>query len=106
MSIYFRKISDDMFPPGSAGIFRQKSIGSCDHDHRNGSHLSFSGCARAARQSIGNIGSILTRKMAASTSQTTQPWGNTKDEYELGKVIGGYLLKYYFQHDNASVGIR
>ncbi|XP_065164704.1 serine/threonine-protein kinase OSR1 isoform X2 [Atheta coriaria] len=83
-----RKISDDMFPPGSAGIFRQKSIGSCDHDHRNGSHLSFSGCARAARQSIGNIGSILTRKMAASTSQTTQPWGNTKDEYELGKVIG------------------
>ncbi|XP_017777750.1 PREDICTED: serine/threonine-protein kinase OSR1 isoform X2 [Nicrophorus vespilloides] len=77
-----RKISDEVFPPGSHGIFRQKSIGSCE------SHLSLSGYARAARQSIGNIGNILSRKMAASTSQSLQPWGNTKDDYELGKIIG------------------
>lgn len=77
-----RKISEEVFPPGSHGIFRQKSINSCD------SHLSLSGYARAARQSIGNIGHILSRKMAASTSQNILPWPNSKDDYELGKVIG------------------
>ncbi|CAH0556663.1 unnamed protein product [Brassicogethes aeneus] len=81
LAIGKRKISEELLPPGSHGIFRQKQS-SCDH------HLTFSGYARAAKHSIGNIGNILSRKMAASTSQPSIPWPNTKDDYELGKVIG------------------
>lgn len=77
----FRKISEEVLPPGSHGIFRQKST---TFDHT----LSLSGCARAAKQSFGSIGNILHRKMAASTSQPSVPWPNSKDDYELGKVIG------------------
>lgn len=81
--IYFlRKISGELLPSGSPGIFRQKSLSSCDRP------LSLSGCARAARQSIGNIGSILSRKMAAATSPPPPAWPNTKDDYELREVIG------------------
>ncbi|XP_071053057.1 serine/threonine-protein kinase OSR1 isoform X2 [Onthophagus taurus] len=74
-----KKPQSDVVPCGSPGIFRQKS-GTCD--------LSFSSCARAARTSLGNIGNVLSRKMAASTSQANVSWSNTKDDYELGKVIG------------------
>ncbi|GLV38602.1 frayed [Carabus blaptoides fortunei] len=77
-----RKISGELLPSGSPGIFRQKSLASCDRP------LSLSGCARAARQSIGNIGSILSRKMAAATSPPPPAWPNTKDDYELREVIG------------------
>lgn len=71
-----------MLPPqGSPGIFRPISFNSCDKQL-------LSGCARAARQSFGNIGSKLTRKMAVTSSQSCVPWPNTKDDYELGKVIG------------------
>ncbi|KAK4879555.1 hypothetical protein RN001_007701 [Aquatica leii] len=77
-----RKISNEVVPPGSHGIFRQKSLNSCDKA------ITLSGYARAARQSIGNIGSILSRKMAASTSQPNLPWPNSKDDYELRQVIG------------------
>ncbi|XP_044267770.1 serine/threonine-protein kinase OSR1 [Tribolium madens] len=80
LSLGKRKISEDL-PLGTQGTFRQKSS---TFEHT----LSFSGCARAARQSIGNIGNILSRKMAASTSQPSVPWPNSKDDYELGKVIG------------------
>lgn len=73
-----------MPPHGTAGIFRQKSINSCDRP------LSSIGeYARAARQSFGSFGTILSRKMAVTSSQTPSiPWPNSKDEYELGKVIG------------------
>ncbi|VEN63162.1 unnamed protein product [Callosobruchus maculatus] len=71
-----RKISEDLLPPGTHGIFRQKST--CEQ-------LSLGGYARAAKQSFGNL---LSRKMATSSSQTSVPWPNSKDDYELGKVIG------------------
>lgn len=83
-NISFRKISEELLPPGSHGIFRQKSQNAIYP------HLSLGGYARAATQSIGNIGNILSRKMAASTSQPSIPWPNSKDDYELGKVIGQY----------------
>ncbi|KAJ3655357.1 hypothetical protein Zmor_014491 [Zophobas morio] len=75
-----KKITEDV-PLGTHGIFRQKPP-TFEHS------LSLSGYARAARQSIGNIGNILSRKMAATTSQPSVPWPNSKDDYELGKVIG------------------
>ncbi|XP_019873111.1 serine/threonine-protein kinase OSR1 isoform X2 [Aethina tumida] len=81
LAIGKRKISEELLPPGSAGIFRQRPS---PFEH----HLTLSGCARAAKHSFGNIGNILSRKMAASTSQPSIPWPNTKDDYELGKVIG------------------
>ncbi|CAG9814065.1 unnamed protein product [Phaedon cochleariae] len=77
LTIGKRKISEEILPPGSPGIFRPKPT-TCEH-------LTFSGYARAAKQSFGNL---LSRKMATSTSQTSVPWPNTKDDYELGKVIG------------------
>ncbi|CAH1369538.1 hypothetical protein MTP99_010948 [Tenebrio molitor] len=80
LSLGKRKISEDL-PLGTHGIFRQKQT-TFEHP------LSLSSYARAARQSIGNIGNILSRKMAASTSQPSVPWPNSKDDYELGKVIG------------------
>ncbi|KAF7278058.1 hypothetical protein GWI33_008829 [Rhynchophorus ferrugineus] len=82
LNIGKRKISEELLPPGSHGIFRQKS------QNVIYPHLSLGGYARAATQSIGNIGNILSRKMAASTSQPSVPWPNSKDDYELGKVIG------------------
>lgn len=92
MYIYFifRKISGEVFPAGSAGVFRQKSLSSCDRPLLSPSPtaITLSGCARAARQSIGNIGNILSRKMAATTSTPPIPWPNTKDDYELREVIG------------------
>ncbi|XP_044731357.1 serine/threonine-protein kinase OSR1-like [Chrysoperla carnea] len=78
-----RKISGELLPPGSPGVFRQKSLASCDRPQ-----LTFSGCARVARQSIGNIGHILSRKMAATSSVAPVVWPNTKDDYELREVIG------------------
>ncbi|KAJ8980055.1 hypothetical protein NQ317_012895, partial [Molorchus minor] len=77
------KISEDILPPGTNGIFRQKPA-ACDH-------LSLTGYARVAKQSFGNL---LSRKMATSTSQSSLPWPNTKDDYELGKVIGINLEKW------------
>lgn len=79
-----RKISGEVLPPGSSGVFRQKSLGACDR------HLTvaLSSCARAARQSIGNIGNLLSRKMAASVSPPSHSWPNSQDDYELGEVIG------------------
>ncbi|KAJ8958870.1 hypothetical protein NQ318_019637 [Aromia moschata] len=77
LAIGKRKISEEILPPGTHGIFRQKPA-TCDH-------LSLGGYARVAKQSFGNL---LSRKMATSTSQTSVPWPNTKDDYELGKVIG------------------
>ncbi|XP_074029961.1 oxidative stress responsive kinase frayed isoform X3 [Leptinotarsa decemlineata] len=77
LTIGKRKISEEILPPGSTGTFRQKSA-TCEH-------ISLSGYARAAKQSFGNL---LSRKMATSTSQVPVPWPNTKDDYELGKVIG------------------
>lgn len=77
LNIGKRKISEEILPPGSPGIFRQKAT-TCDH-------LSLTGYARVAKQSFGNL---LSRKMATSSSQTAVPWPNTKDDYELGKVIG------------------
>ncbi|XP_018321984.1 serine/threonine-protein kinase OSR1 [Agrilus planipennis] len=74
--------NQEIFPPGSSGIFRQKSLNSCDR------HLSITDYAKAARQSIGNIGTLLSRKMAATTSQPNIPWPNSKDDYELRQVIG------------------
>ncbi|CAH2012822.1 unnamed protein product [Acanthoscelides obtectus] len=73
-----RKISEDIMPPGIDGIFRQKSTSE---------QLSLSGYARAAKQSFANL---LSRKMATtiSQSQPSVPWPNSKDDYELGKVIG------------------
>lgn len=76
---FFRKISEEIIPPGSQGIFRQKST--CDN-------LSLSGYARAARVAKQSFGNLLSRKMATSTSQTSVAWPNTKEDYELGKVIG------------------
>ncbi|GJQ70309.1 hypothetical protein Trydic_g22747 [Trypoxylus dichotomus] len=76
-----KKAQSDILPSGSPGIFRQKSITSCDY-------LSFGEYARAARNSLGNIGNVLSRKMATSASQSSVPWPNSKDDYDLGKVIG------------------
>ncbi|KAI4465170.1 sterile20-like kinase isoform b-related [Holotrichia oblita] len=75
-----KKTQADILPSGSPGIFRQKSTSS--------DYLSLGDYARAARNSLGNIGNVLSRKMAASTVQTSIPWPNSKDDYELGKVIG------------------
>ncbi|XP_030762989.1 serine/threonine-protein kinase OSR1-like isoform X3 [Sitophilus oryzae] len=82
LSIGKRKISEEILPPGSHGIFRQKP------QNTSFQYLSLGGYAKAATQSISNIGNILSRKMAASSSQPSVPWPNSKDDYELGKVIG------------------
>lgn len=82
--------SDLLLPPrGTFGIFRQTSFRTCDQ------HLPFVGYSREPRMgryrqqnSIGNIGSRLSQKMAVPSSQSAVPWPNTKDDYELGKVIG------------------
>lgn len=82
-SIGKRKISEELLPAGQQGIFRQKTEkpAFCD--------VALTEYARAARQSIGNIGNILScKKMAATSSQPSIPWPNNKDDYELGKVIG------------------
>lgn len=78
--VFSRKISEEILPPGTQGIFRQKST--CDHIS------SFSGYARAARVAKHSFGNLLSRKMATSTSQTSVAWPNIKEDYELGKVIG------------------
>ncbi|KAL1514290.1 hypothetical protein ABEB36_003570 [Hypothenemus hampei] len=80
LTIGKRKISEELMPQGSRGTFRPQS-----NEYQT---LTLGGCSRAAKQSIGNIGHILSRKMAASTSQPLVPWPNSKDDYELGKVIG------------------
>ncbi|XP_066143936.1 serine/threonine-protein kinase OSR1 [Euwallacea fornicatus] len=78
-----RKISDELLPPGSQGIFRQRP------QSTDLAQVTLGGYALAVKQSIGNIGNIiLSRKMAGSTSQPSVPWPNSPDDYELGKVIG------------------
>ncbi|XP_044751306.1 serine/threonine-protein kinase OSR1 [Coccinella septempunctata] len=79
-SIGKRKISEEVLPPGIQGSFRQKSE-KTTYD----STLTLSGYAKVMTQSFGNI---LSKKMAATSSQPSIPWPNTKDDYELGKVIG------------------
>ncbi|XP_060518689.1 serine/threonine-protein kinase OSR1 isoform X2 [Cylas formicarius] len=79
LTIGKRKISEELLPPGSAGIFRQKPQNFDYHPLTIGEYV---------RVSIGNIGNILSRKMAATSSAPSVPWPNSKDDYELGKVIG------------------
>ncbi|KAK9870741.1 hypothetical protein WA026_008308, partial [Henosepilachna vigintioctopunctata] len=79
----------EVLPPGTQGIFRQKP----EMPGMNDSLLG--GYARAMTQSIGNIGNLLSKKMAATSSQPSIPWPNTQDDYELGKVIGKYFLNYF-----------
>ncbi|XP_026465815.1 STE20/SPS1-related proline-alanine-rich protein kinase isoform X2 [Ctenocephalides felis] len=55
---------------------------------KRASSTALSSCARVARQSIGNIGSLLARKMAAGVNAIPQSWPNTKEDYELREVIG------------------
>ncbi|XP_050301886.1 serine/threonine-protein kinase OSR1 isoform X2 [Anthonomus grandis grandis] len=88
LTIGKRKISEEMLPPGSPGcpgIFRSKPQSLPEFPTST-----LGGYGRAVKQSIGNLGNriILSKKMAATTSQTSVPWPNSKDDYELGKVIG------------------
>ncbi|XP_019764812.1 serine/threonine-protein kinase OSR1 isoform X2 [Dendroctonus ponderosae] len=79
LTIGKRKISEELMPHGTPGIFRPRPPST------EFSPLTIGGYAK---QSIGKIGNIFSKKMAASTSQPTVPWPNSKDDYELGKVIG------------------
>lgn len=87
-SCLFRKIQQEDGVPshGTAGIFRQKSINSAE---RSLSSSIGDYARRAARHSFGAILSS-SRKMALTSSQSSIPWPNTKDDYELGKVIGSF----------------
>ncbi|XP_049886277.1 serine/threonine-protein kinase OSR1-like isoform X1 [Pectinophora gossypiella] len=77
----------DAISAGVTGIFRQKSFGACDHRQIT----ALSSYARAARVSIGTaavgIGNLFTRKMAASVNSSC-PWPNSQDDYDLRDVIG------------------
>ncbi|XP_045784160.1 serine/threonine-protein kinase OSR1-like [Maniola jurtina] len=69
---------------GAAGVFRQKSFGTCD---RQLSALSsFVRNARSVNKTAG-IASLFTRNMAA-TVNTSSPWPNSREDYELRDVIG------------------
>ncbi|KAM3968649.1 serine/threonine-protein kinase OSR1 [Aphomia sociella] len=75
----------DVISPGVHGVFRQQSFGACDR------LTSLSSYAKAARLSIGSaavgIGNLFSRKMAASANSSC-PWPNSQDDYELRDVIG------------------
>ncbi|XP_046744176.1 serine/threonine-protein kinase OSR1 isoform X5 [Diprion similis] len=85
-----RKISPDVLPACSPGIFRQKpfrlttnqcaTLPSLAHTYRNYS-------ARGSKHS--RLGTALAHKMAsASSTAVVQGWPNTKDDYDLKEVIG------------------
>ncbi|XP_048511457.1 serine/threonine-protein kinase OSR1 isoform X2 [Athalia rosae] len=87
-----RKISPDVLPACSPGIFRQKpfrlttnqcgSLPSLAHTNRN--------CQSSGRGSKhSRLGTALAYKMAsASSTAVVQGWPNTKDDYDLKEVIG------------------
>lgn len=54
-----------------------------------------SSCARAARESIGGIGNLISRKMASAGIPPPGPWPNKKHDYEVGEVIG--ISSKYFE---------
>ncbi|CAH0716052.1 unnamed protein product, partial [Brenthis ino] len=71
--------------PGVSGVFRQKSFGACD---RQLSALSsYVRAACSLNNTAGNIGNLFTRKMAASAN-TSCPWPNSQEHYDLRDVIG------------------
>ncbi|XP_059055207.1 serine/threonine-protein kinase OSR1-like [Achroia grisella] len=79
-----RKNYADIITPGVHGIFRQKSFGACDR------LTNLTSYAKAASLSIGNavgIGNLFSRKMAANPN-TSYPWPNSEDDYEILDVIG------------------
>ncbi|XP_032527583.2 serine/threonine-protein kinase OSR1-like [Danaus plexippus] len=77
-------IQAGILPPGVSGVFRQKSFGTCD---RQISALSSYVRAACTLNTAGSIGSLFTRKMAA-TANTSCPWPNSQEDYDLRDVIG------------------
>ncbi|CAK1588622.1 unnamed protein product [Parnassius mnemosyne] len=78
-------VRTEIITPGVSGVFRQKSFGACDRQLS-----AFSSYVRAAcslNTTAGGIGNLFTRKMAVSAN-TSCPWPNTQDDYELRDVIG------------------
>ncbi|KYQ59686.1 Serine/threonine-protein kinase OSR1 [Trachymyrmex zeteki] len=110
-----RRISPDVLPSCSPGVFRQKSFRSStppvpskpskvptvvvtaaavsprDGSSRTVSTAPLSSLSRGARAASkhARLGTALASKMAtASASTVVQGWPNTKDDYELKEVIG------------------
>ncbi|CAG9558707.1 unnamed protein product [Danaus chrysippus] len=77
-------IQTGILPPGVSGVFRQKSFGTCD---RQISALSSYVRAACTLNTAGSIGNLFTRKMAA-TANTSCPWPNSQEDYDLRDVIG------------------
>lgn len=80
--LYVRKVSPGLMPPGSPGIFRQRKSSTYEAVH-NFSLLS--------------TNANLIQKMSDSPNETPQetlpsnisnPWSNSKDDYELKEIIG------------------
>ncbi|XP_050360988.1 serine/threonine-protein kinase OSR1-like isoform X1 [Nymphalis io] len=78
-------LKTEITPPGVSGIFRQKSFGTCDRQLSTLSSYVRAACS--LNNKAGNIGNLFTRKMAASAN-TSCPWPNSQDDYELRDVIG------------------
>ncbi|XP_077301764.1 serine/threonine-protein kinase OSR1-like [Arctopsyche grandis] len=79
-----RKTGNEVYSGGPSGTFRQNS--DAEKSQRPGT---LSSCARAARESIGGIGNLLSRKIGTPGGPPPiVPWPNTQIHYEVKHIIG------------------